>query len=483
NAVQAVENFDQAVKEGNIESAIAYGVSIEEQLDAVENTLEENRMVEVQAQLEKKTGMVDKRIGLLGGWNNANEGDLFKESDGVRTQEESYANLGFTDGTKIIVDPNTVAVIRKSRIDRLDESSDTEISLVEGGLLAKLSAAATERSNYILNAGSSQSELRTQNFYAEADTDETVKLTNYDGVANVSANDVTITIRKNEGTIVREGEPPSAPIQLLPAPELVWSRQDSVVYSDQIIYSYQLVENARYYIVQRSSSPSFDVDLEEVQLVNNSALLSYLTLGTTYVRVQAVDNLGLRGPYSEPTRIIRNVDNQAPPAFIDGLNGNILFTLNESIEIMGLTQPDARILIDNMPVAVQASGRFIKTIQNLKTDQAVSVIASDASGNNTNRTIRVVKLTEETLFNFALSGASGRDPIRVNNPTVTFSAEAYPGLEVIINNGGNTRRVVTDSQGRWGITMSMQEGELSVTFKDTQTGESYLSKSFTVVAN
>ncbi|MCG8372524.1 MAG: hypothetical protein MI700_03285, partial [Balneolales bacterium] len=99
NAVQAVENFDQAVKEGNIESAIAYGVSIEEQLDSVENTLEENRMVEVQAQLEKKTGMVDKRIGLLGGWNNANEGDLFKESDGVRTQEESYANLGFTDGT------------------------------------------------------------------------------------------------------------------------------------------------------------------------------------------------------------------------------------------------------------------------------------------------------------------------------------------------------------------------------------------------
>ena len=36
----------------------------------------------------------------------------------------------------------------------------------------------------------------------------------------------------------------------------------------------------------------------------------------------------------------------------------------------------------------------------------------------------------------------------------------------------------TDSQGRWGITMNMQQGELSVTFKDIRTGELYLTKSF-----
>lgn len=41
----------------------------------------------------------------------------------------------------------------------------------------------------------------------------------------------------------------------------------------------------------------------------------------------------------------------------------------------------------------------------------------------------------------------------------------------------------TDPQGRWGITMNMQQGELSITFKDVRTGEIYRSKSFTVEAN
>ncbi len=483
SATIAINSYDDAVKNGDINQAITTGSSIREKVDEVEFTLLENRLVEIQAQLEDKKGKVDKRIGLLGGWELAGIGDLFKEADGLKTGEESYANLGFTDGTKIIVDPNTTATIRKSRVDRLNETSDTEITLEEGGLLAKLSSVAAERSKYILNAGSSQSELQTTSFYAETDGAETARLTNYDGIASVSANDVTITIRENEGTIVREGEPPAPPVQLLPAPEQIWASNDTIVYSEQIIFPFQFVDNADSYIVQRSTSSNFESDLEEIKVSNNTALLSYLPIGDTYVRVQSVDRLGLRGPFSESTRIIRNIDNQPPPAFVDNLNGNILFTKTNSATITGATQPDARVLIGNQPVELDASGRFTKQLDNLNADQMVSIVATDNSGNNTVRGVRVVYLSEEILFNFALSGATGRNPIRIDRPTVTISSRAYPGLEVIINNAGMSRRVQTDSQGRWGVTMSMQEGELSITFKDVQTGETYLSKSFTVEAN
>ncbi len=482
-ATLSINRYDDAVKNGDVNLAISEGNSIETKVDEVESALMENRMVEIQAELEQKKGQVDKRFGLLGSWELADIGDLFKESDGLKTGEESYANLGFTDGTKIIVDPNTTAIIRKSRVDRLSETSDTEITLEEGGLLAKLSAVAAERSNYILNAGSSQSELKTTNFYAESDGDETVKLTNYDGIANVSASDVTITIRQNEGTIVREGQAPTPPVQLLPGPDLVWATNDTLLYSEQVIFPFQFVDDAEFYVVQRSTSPNFDTEIEELRVSNNTALLSYLPIGDTYVRVQSVDRLGLRGPYSESTRIIRNIDNQPPPAFVDGLNGNILFTKTNSATITGATQPDARLLVGNEVTEVDASGRFTKTLEDLRADQMVSIIATDNSGNNTVRGIRVVYLTEEILFNFALSGAFGRDPIQVNQPTVTLSSRAYPGLEVIINNAGIERKVQTDSQGRWGITMSMQQGELSITFKDIRTGETYLSKSFTVEAN
>lgn len=476
-------SYISSIREGHIDQAIESGNSIKPNVDLLESTLNENRLVLVQAQLVQKEGNVDKRLGLLGSWEDTFKGDLFKESDGLRTLAESFASLAFTDGSSIVVDPNTIAVIRKSRIDKLDESSDTEISLMEGGLLAKLSAAGKERSKYVLNAGSSQSELKTQNFYAESDGDATVKLSNYDGQANVTANDVAITIRKNEGTIVRDGQAPLPPIQLLPAPGQVWGRADTIIYREEILFPFQEVDDAVSYLIQYSSSSSFNGEIQEISLTSNSAQLDNLELGTNYVRVLAIDNLGLRGPYSEPVRVIRNIDNQPPALFIDDLLGKIIFTLDSNIQVTGITEPETKLSVDGRRIPVQISGRFIISLQNLEADQNITLIATDASGNESLKTVRVVRLMENELFNFSLNGATGSDVLTVTRPTVTISSNAYPDMEVVIINGDAERKVLTDSQGRWGITMSMQEGKLSVTFRDKDSGKYSLTKSFTVQAN
>lgn len=471
------------IQEGHLDEVLSIGSQIEPAVDEMDSTLMANRLVQVQAQLAKKVGTVDKRIGLLGGWEDAFVGDLFKEADGIRTLQESFANLAFTDGSYVMVDPNTVAVIRKSRIDKLSQSSDTEISLVSGGLLAKLSAAAKEKSNYILNAGAATSELKTQNFYAESDGQSTVKLTNYDGIANISANDVTITIQKNEGTIVEEGRAPSAPIKLLPAPSLAWNSRDTIIYREDIVYAFGEVDRAVTYRAQISSSPSFDSDIEELSLTSNSVNLQNLELGTTYVRVLAIDSLGLRGPFSEPTRIIRNIDNQPPPVFVDGSNGNILFTLDSDFQITGVSEPEAKLTIDGRSVNVQLSGKFSYLLKDLEPDQTLNIVAVDASGNKTEKNVRLVRLTEDILFKFSLTGASGSDPIKLNSPTVTLSSKAYPELEVIVLNAGTERKILTDSKGRWGITTNLKAGPLEVSFRNSRTGTTYITKSFTVEEN
>lgn len=483
NATLIINEYNDEVKNGNGNKSIALGNRIKAKVDEIEFTLMENRMIEVQAKLDQKIGNIDKKVGLLGSWKLAQIGELFKESDGLKTGTDSYATLSFADGTNIIVDPNTTAVIRKSRVDRLSETSNAEINLEEGGLLAKLSSLAASNSTYILNAGNSQTTLKTTNFYAESDGEETIKLTNYDGLADVSANDITITIRENEGTLIRKGQAPIPPVKLLPAPNFIWSTSDTIIYTQQIIFPFEYINEASSYIVERSTSTNFDEAFEEINISSNTALLSYLPIGNTYVRVRSVDRLGLKGPYSETIQIIRNVDNQPPPTFIDNLNGNILFTQTNSAILTGSTQPNATLLINNKNIAVDNSGGFSFLLENLNADQMVSVVATDKSGNNTVRGIRVVQISEEILFNFALMGATGRNPIKINSPTVTLSSRAYPGLEVIINNADIERRVQTDSIGRWGITMNIKEGELSISFRDIQTGEIYLSKSFTVEAN
>ncbi len=477
---RAFSAYLEAVKNGDIEQALQIGSGLKQQVDTLEAELNANRMVNVQAQLAKKSGAVDKRKGLLASWTEAFRGDLFQESDGIRTGEESYATLAFTDGSNIIVNPVTTAVIRKSRIDRLDESADTEITLVEGGLLSKLSAVGREKSNYVLNAGASTTELKTQNFFAENSASDEVKLTNYDGQANVSVNDVTVTINRNEGTIVRGNNPPLPPIQLLPSPSYVSPERDTIIYTDELLLTFEPVDKAVEYLIQTSTSYDFEEDIRELSVTRPRAVLRELPLGTTYVKVLSVDNLGLRGPYSETLRIIRNVDTQAPPIFGEQLASSILFTTSDQITISGVTEPDALVRIDGEEVSVSGLGRFSSEVQLQEVDQNIEITAADNSGNQSSKEIRLVRLTENVLFKLTINGTSLGTEIQSSGSPQTIRGVAYPGLEVEVSNNGSSRKVKTDIKGRWGLTMNMQQGELSITFRGAQNGVNYMTKSFTV---
>lgn len=477
-----MESYFTEIRNGNLAEATQLAEDIKPEVLKLDSVLTSNRLVDVQAQLDKKDGNVDKRSGLLGTWEDAFVGDLFKEADGLQTYEESYANMAFVDGTNIVVNPNTVAVIRKSRIDKLDESSDTEVTLVEGGLLAKLSAAGKEKGNFILRTNAAQSDLNTTNFFAEVE-DTRTKLTNYDGEAQVTANDLTITIRKNEGTIVEEGQDPLPPIQLLPAPELLWSRPDTIIYTNQILYTFASVTDAVEYRVQYSSSPNFDDDVKDISITGTSLSIEELPLGTSYIQVQAVDNLGLKGPFSKVSRVIRNIDNKPPPLFITGIAGQIVFTTSNQITLSGISEPEATILVNDTPQTLRLDGSFSTTINTDIIDQRITLTATDDSGNETKRIIRIVKLTEEVLFNLIFQGASQGTSITVESNPVTISGKAYPELEVIVENNGISKLIKTDSMGRWGITLPLQNTSLKISFKSLISEDISLSKTFNLLTN
>ncbi|MTI88295.1 MAG: hypothetical protein FH748_10035 [Balneolaceae bacterium] len=477
---QTLADYYEAIKDGELENATRLGSTIPERVDLLEQTLQSNRVVDVEAQLTKKDGNVDKRRGLLGSWLDAVVGDLFKESDGLKTYPESYANLYFTDGSNVVVNPNTVAVIRKSRIDRLDQSSDTEITLENGGLLAKLSASGKDRSNYILNAGPSTSQLKTQNFYAEAEGERKVKLTNYDGEAIVNANDVTISIKKNEGTVIEEGKPPLDPVKLLDAPSPAWSTADTVIYRESILFPFTAVDKSESYHVQYSNTADFNDKVIDITTTQTSVNLNNLPLGMTFVRVQATDSLGLNGPYSEVVRVYRNNDNKPPPLFIDKNRNNIIFTLLNQVTITGVTEPEAKLTVNGRSVEVSSSGRFSISKSDLETRQTLTIISKDNTGNQTKKELQLIHLTKEDLFDLNIRGGSGTNPITVNSTTLTLSGMAYPSLSVIIENGKFSKVVRTDSKGRWGTTFTPTSEILNITFSNRYTDENYFSESYTL---
>ncbi|MFY0684628.1 MAG: FecR domain-containing protein [Balneola sp.] len=479
-ANQLFREYLNEIQSGNLENSLRLGDELKPSVDAIERTLNRNRLVSIQAQLSSKNGQVDKRLGLLANWNEAFVGDLFEESHGIRTQKESYATLAFTDGSNIVVNPNTTAIIRKSRIDKLDKSADAEITLVEGGLLSKLSAVGKERSKYILNAGPSTTELNTQNFYAENSGNNNIKLSNYDGDAEVSANNVIVTIRKDEGTIIKDNEAPLPPVKLLAAPKFLSSKLDTILYQNDFILNFKEVSNAESYKIEYSSSHSFDSNVTVKEITNNRLLIDQLPLGTTFLRVQSVDELGLRGPFSEPLRIIRNEDTKAPPIFGDQFNKSIFFTESSNLTINGVTEPDALVTVDEEVVKVSKSGAFSSTITLNSNDQIISVTATDGSQNSTRKEVRIAQLTQDFLFNVSIDGVNLNSDIQSSSSIKTITGKAFPEMEVTLINGDVTKTVKTDSQGRWGITMNVQQGKLSITFRANQKDIATLTKSYTV---
>lgn len=480
NAQQLLSEYNEAVNNGDVERAFSIGRSIPTAVDEMETALNENRVVDVQAQLSQKKGRVDKRTGLLGSWADAMRGDLFAQSDGIRTFSESYAQLSFVDGSDIQVEPNTVAVIRKSRIDQLNNTTDTEITLEDGGLLAKLSAAGKEQSRYVLNAGSSVSELQTQNFYAETEESGLVKLTNYDGQAIVNSNNVTVTIRQNEGTLIERGKAPLDPVKLLPSPELAWASTDSIVSDLPVVFAYRAIQGAQSYRIQFGTDPNFTDDVTEVSTTNTSIAFDNLPMGMTYVRVQAIDNFGLRGPFSNTTRIIRTEDKVPPPIFIDDINNDQLFAVNNNITVNGATEPEARFTINGDLIPVQATGRFSYKTDISGNEKTLQLSSTDPSGNTTRKTLKVANLTEDRVFNFKVRSASGSDLSSIGAGSATFSGTLYPGIQVTITNNASSRAIKTDFNGNWAITLILETGDLTFEFKDAITGESYFSKSYSV---
>jgi len=479
-AQQLLTEYNKAVNDGEVESAFSLGQNIPSAVDDMETALNQNRVVDVQAQLSQKKGRVDKRSGLLGSWIDAMKGDLFSQSDGIRTFTESYAQLSFVDGSDIQVEPNTVAVIRKSRIDQLNNATDTEITLEDGGLLAKLSAAGKDQSRYVLNAGSSVSELQTQNFYAETEESGLVRLTNYDGQAIVNSNNVTVTIRQNEGTLVERGKAPLEPVKLLPSPEIAWTSTDSIVTDLPVIFSFRPIQGAQTYRLQYGTDPNFTNDVTELNTTNTSIPFDQLPMGMTYVRVQAIDGLGLRGPFSKTVRIIRTEDKVPPPIFIDNMNNDLLYAVDNTINVNGATEPEARFTINGETVPVQSTGRFSFESSLNQAETVFRMSSTDPAGNTTRKDIKVVNLTRDRLFSFNLRSASGSNLSSIRAGSVTFSGNLYPGIQIILRNNNRTRSVKTDFNGNWAVTLELESGDLEIKFKNDITGESYFSNTYSV---
>lgn len=487
----ALQAHDQAVAEGNIASALQEGEAFLFSLPTLSKLVEAGRTQAVEAKLQKKTGEVDKRKGLLGAWQTSLVGDLFAETDAIRTGSKSTASLAFIDGSQVLVAPTTTAVVRSLRLDKLDRTVNTDITLIKGSLLSQLSKQAQESSSFKLSAGGSEAIVRSGKFWASVNDARTAKIANYDGTLEVSSGEAIITLKKNQGTVILKGKEPIPPVELLPAPRLQWSSLDTVVFHQTLFLKWNPVPNTAKYHIEISSEPDFSQNVQSVSTSSLSLWLTKLPNETRFLRLQSIDKFGLRGADSPTYRILRNPDTEPPFLFINNFvpnfsskQGDTLtqYTTLSLLNVQGETEPNARLLKDGEPIAVSPDGKFqvAVSLANLS-EKFVSLSSFDIANNRHDLTLHFVQIRQAQLYPMTWNCLSIGDTLISNGVPIQVYGVAYPNLSLFLTHGSKTYSATADAKGNWAIAVEpLANQSLTVLFESPDSKQRTLIRTYFV---
>ncbi len=473
--------YDLNVKEGNFSEVSKTGGLYLFSLDKIRKEIEQKRNEDIDALIAEKNGDVNKRKGFLGEWKSAQKGELLTQADGLKTGNASFAQLAFTDGVEVIVDPNSTVVIRQSTMDKLDQSIRRDIALVKGSLLTKLTESAKERNNFTLQAGTSESQVRSGKFWASAVEERRVKLSNYDGTMDVSANKSKVQLKSNEGTIVEKGKDPLPPIPLLSAPHLTWNGIDSLIYSDNFLLQWNSVQYSTGYKIELCKTKEFNTNIKLFTTEQPNLKLNNIELGVVFVRLTAADTFGLRGIESPTYKLLRVEDKLPPPIYVDGWDTDRRYSALPRITVKGTTEADASLFINGKPSTLDANGAFSITIAVEKVEKQLNLKSTDRSGNSRERILSIVQIDTNRVaqidWNCPVDGLT----LVPTTGEISAYGIAYPSMKIKVTHGEQTSVAQTDSQGNWAVSVKRIRGtQLTLVFESISDNIIVVTKTYQV---
>ncbi|MDW8467455.1 MAG: hypothetical protein RML35_15225 [Chloroherpetonaceae bacterium] len=489
-ASAALQAHDKAVSDGKLEPALSAGEKFLSLLPELSSTVEARRTEAIEAKLKKKAGTVDKRKGLLGVWQPASEGDLLAESDGIRTAAQSSALLAFVDGSTLFVSENTTAIVRTARIDRLDKTLRADVVLVKGTLLSQLSAQAQEAGMFKLNAGSSEAIVNSGKFWASVSDARIVRIAriaNYDGTMQVQAGKMLVTLQKNQGTVVLQGKEPLPPVELLPAPRLRWNGLDTVIFRNELTLQWNPVPSAAKYHIEVSPESDFSRHVKAYFTTALSLQLKNLPHETHFVRLQAIDRLGLRGADSPTYRILRSPDTEPPFLFVQDfptqLGDTLLrYTTLNRLTLRGESEPNSTLLKDGELLTTMPNGTFEFTVQlDTLAEKLVQLSALNAAQNRRNLVLRIKRIRIEQLRELSWSCIVNTDTLLSKGLPIQVRGLAYPNLTLHLTHSGKIYSAIADSKGNWAISVEPTPNQtLTVSFESPDSKEPIIIRTYFV---
>ncbi|MEZ5936401.1 MAG: FecR domain-containing protein [Alphaproteobacteria bacterium] len=388
-------------------------------------------------------------------WSDRIRNAILIEQERVRTLSHSTAQITFRDDSRLRLNANSQAVIQRMRVDPLSRTEAAEVSLVDGDLYAILGGRSARKS-FEIAVEDVDSDIRSTSFWISNDA-EAAKFTNYDDRdLTVSAAGESVTLGRNEGTVIIKGEAPAPKADLLAPPPLVAPADGAEVSTLDVGFAWEPLVPAAGYWLEVAFDPEYRaMALSRFGLPQPGFVTEELEPGAYYWRVAALDSFGLPGARS-PSRLVRFQPDVTPPFLRIERPVDEEILREASLRIEGTTEPGASLTLDGAPVAIGEDGTFSIRHQAETGTNGVEIVATDAAGNVTRRakTFSVMPDARARIA-FALS-IPRRDQghFLTGTDAITLSGTTRPSARLDV--GRAHRRLVTayaDQAGAFSLNL------------------------------
>jgi len=347
----------------------------------------ENKLV----QFSKIEG--DVRVKQAGGfsWKAANKRTSLQIGDQVKTSSNGSAVVLYFDGTITRLEPGTLLQIRD-----LYEDPVTKVRRVQ----EKLTWGEIRSSTKKRNVSGSYHEVSTDKVSARSEEagdfrmsyDKVKKNTvfdAYEGKFGVQTSGRKTVVEGGErikvdaaGKLAAKQSLPGIPRLLLPSDQRVFVFQNPA--KEQVTLSWEGLPRVSKYRLMISDKEMFTETRYDAERAGTSAVIGQLEPGSYHWRVAGVDATGAAGRFSSTrgfrvtSQRVRDLTDQEPPR----LEVTEFVQVGGMIIVNGLTDPDAKLWIDNNKVDVFEDGSFHAVVKLRREGlNELLLVAQDPAGN------------------------------------------------------------------------------------------------------
>lgn len=331
-------------------------------------------------------GDVEGRAPAEPKWSGRDLEDVLVEFERVRTLSDSTTQITFRDLSRLRLNANSNATIQRMRSDPLTGGEVTKVSLAEGDFYALLNQLS-DKSTFEIAVPGIETTTNSADFWIKNDQSG-ARFVNYDAAdLEIRRGDEAITVGENEGVVVSGTQ--TARAQVLTAPLPIEPDLGAVIYTPVTRLAWAEFEGAAGYWVEVARDPGFNEMQVSEWGIRGTDLESALLPDQYFWRVAALDALGLPGEWSSQQEFTVRQDSTPPFLTLLSPSDGTIFSSAE-IEILGATEPDARLVLNGTALETGGDGSFLAAVVLVPGANTLTVEATDAAGNVSTRSQMVV---------------------------------------------------------------------------------------------